>query len=120
MQQSVSYDCILIGNVAESQIEIKYQNERYIFEFMPSDTIGKLIGEIEETTGSTCVIRNKGLQNLYNKSSNNKFSPVVTRELSVPVDFVDGAIYSKSVRLQKLRAPFVVTVGTSETLVKGW
>ena len=44
-----------------SRIKLKHQDEGHIFGFLPSDTVGKLIGQVEKTTGSTCIIRDMGL-----------------------------------------------------------
>ena len=51
----------MTGKIACSKIKVQYQDERHIFEFIPSDTVGKLIGEVEEITGSSCIIKDMGL-----------------------------------------------------------
>ena len=51
---------MLTGKIARSKIKVQYQDERHIFEFIPSDTVCKLIGDVEETTGSTCVVKDMG------------------------------------------------------------
>ena len=53
----------ILGAVKGSMIRLKHQKKGHIFEFIPSDTVGKLIGEVEETTGSSCVIKDIGLYN---------------------------------------------------------
>ena len=51
----------IIGTVSGSKIKLKHQDKGHIFEFSLSNTVGKLIGQVEKTTGSTCIIRDMGL-----------------------------------------------------------
>ena len=60
-QPSDFYECLLTDKITGSQIKVQYKDERHIFEFLPSDTVGKLIGDVEETTGSSCAIKDMGL-----------------------------------------------------------
>ena len=54
------FACI-IGTVSASRIKLKHQDKGHIFGFLSSDTVGKLIGQVEKTTGSRCIISDMGL-----------------------------------------------------------